>query len=186
MTPKNIIISLFLIITIGLAAWTTLSYHSPTLVTTNTEQPDAYMENVSATIMNKQGKVELKIMTPKMTHYAKNNSSDFIEPQLTIFRNSSQPWYISSQYAKAMNGTEILHFWDNVIIHHAADQNTSAMVIKTSTLNVYPDKKTAETDAAISMSQPNLVVHGIGMFADINAGDIKLLSNARGEYVPNP
>jgi hypothetical protein len=33
--------------------------------------------------------------------------------------------------------------------------------------------------------QPGLVVNALGMYADLNTGDIKLLSQARGEYLPH-
>ncbi|MBV9576025.1 MAG: LPS export ABC transporter periplasmic protein LptC, partial [Gammaproteobacteria bacterium] len=75
--------------------------------------------------------------------------------------------------------------WNNVTIHHAADVNNPATLIKTSTLTVYPNKKLAQTNAFITMIQPSLLVKAIGMQADMNTGDIKLLTQARGEYVPN-
>ena len=188
MTYKNIILGFCVVIVAGLAAWTTLlSYNTPQAAANNITEdlPDAFMEDVTAVIMDKQGKPQMKIITPKLAHYPEKDTTQFISPQLTLYRKSPKPWFITSKFAKATEGVENINFWDNVTVHHAADENNPATLIKTSTLTVYPNKKLAETDHLITMIQPSLIVKAIGMHADMNTGDIKLLSHARGEYVPN-
>lgn len=143
------------------------------------------MENVTATILDKFGKVSMKIVTPKMVHFAKNDSTDFIDPQLTIYHKSPNPWFIESRTAKALHGMDNVVFTDNVVIHHPADYNNPATVIKTTTLTVHPNEKTAETTEPITMIQPNSVMQAIGMHADMDSGNIKLLSQAQGEYDPD-
>jgi len=184
---KNILISLVVIMIVGLAAWTTLPHSAKNRLATTQAAllPDAFMEDINAIVMNKEGKIHMKIVAPKMIHYAENDLTQLSTPQLTLYRNSPKPWYINSKYAQATMGIELVHFWDNVTIHHAADQNNPATLIKTSKLLVHPNKQTAETNEFITLTQPSLVVQATGMFADLNTGNIKLLSKARGEYVPN-
>lgn len=187
MAFKNIIISLIIIIGVGFAAWTTLLTFRPEGVATAsvTNLPDGYMEEVNALILDKQGKPSMKIVTPKMLHYAADDTTQLASPQLTLYRKSPQPWYVTSKYAKATQGIENVNFWDDVVIHHSADQDNPATVIKTATLTVHPNKQIADTNDFITMVQPNIIVKAIGMHADLNTGDIKLLSQARGEYEPN-
>ena len=137
-----------------------------------------------AIIMDKQGKPHMKIETPKMVHFSENDSSELTTPQLTIYRKSPQPWFITSKFAKATQGIQHVDFWEDVTVHHAADLASPATIIKTPKLRVYPHDQTAETDALITLIQPNIVVKATGMIADMNAGSIKLLSQARGEYAP--
>src|SRR5687767_14683088 len=113
MVYKNTFITLGLVIAIGLAAPTTfLSYHpQDTLVAQQAILPDAFMENVTALIMDKQGKPKLKIQTPQMVHYAEGDTTKLKSPQLTIYRQSPQPWYVTSKYAKATKGIETVDFW---------------------------------------------------------------------------
>lgn len=183
---RSRLLSIALITIAILTTWTMLSYHSSEIQSTSPAAlPDAYMEIVTALIMDKQGKPSIKIVTPKMVHYLEDDRSEFSEPQLTIYRKSPQPWFITSKFAKALKGMEHVLFWDDVTIHHAADLASPATVIKTPTLTVHPNAQTAETNDPITFVQPNLVVKAIGMFADINTGSIKLLSKARGEYAPS-
>ena len=184
---KNIVIGVIIAIFIGLASWTTLlSLRTPSTNTIPTnELPDAFMEGVNALILDKQGKPSMKITAPKLTHFPQDDSTLLTTPHLTLYRKSPEPWYITSHYAKAYRGLEYVDFWEEVEIHHAAYEDSPATHIKTTTLRVRPEEKVADTNDLITMTQPNIVVKAEGMHADLNTGDIKLLSKARGEYVPD-
>jgi lipopolysaccharide export system protein LptC len=148
-------------------------------------EPDAYMENVVATFLNKQGIPSMKIETPKMVHYANNDMTHISKPHITVYRQSPEPWYINSDFAKATDGIEQILFWDNVIIHHAQDIDNPTTTMTTTSLTVFPNKQVAKTSDAVTVTQPNATLHAIGMLANMNNGTVKLLSNARGEYVPS-
>lgn len=187
MTLKNNFFSLLIILAAIVTAWATFwSFtQSTTIPTIKPEiQPDSYMEDIHAVFMNKFGKPSMKIVTPYLVHFNEGDTTHFTLPQLTIYRETPQPWYITAKTAQSTAGMENVLFQDNVVIHHAGDLNSPATVIKTSTLMVHPNKKTAETDQPITMIQPDLTVNAIGMHADMNTGEIKLLSQARGEYAP--
>ncbi|RDI48782.1 LPS export ABC transporter periplasmic protein LptC [Aquicella lusitana] len=187
MRYKNTIISLGFIAAMGFAAWTALlSYYRPQTITPTQSRhiPDAFMEDVVAVIMGKQGKPKMKIVTPKMVHYSENDTTQLLAPQLTLYRKSPQPWYITSKYAKSTQGIDTVDFWEDVVIHHSADTDNPATLIKTPTLTVHPNEQTADTKDHITMIQPNTIVKAVGMHADMNTGNINLLSQARGEYVP--
>ena len=186
MTYKNSIISLTIALAVCMSAFMTLSYRPDASPRQNEKQiPDAYMENVTTIILDKFGKISLKIVTPKMVHYAKDDLTDFINPQLTLYHRSPNPWFIASKTAKAWHGIDNVIFSDDVTIHHPANYNNPATVIKTRSLTVHPNTKTAETAEPITMIQPNSIMKAIGMQADMDSGNIKLLSQAQGEYVPD-
>jgi len=186
MTYKNTIVGFILTIAIGVAAWLTLCYRPLTQPTTSTALlPDAFMEDVSTLIMDKEGKPSVKIVTPKMIHYAENDTTHLTSPQVTLYRKSPQPWYITSKFGKAVQGITQVDFWQDVSIHHAADQDNPDTLIRTPTLTVYPEKQVAETKDFITLTQPNIVIKAVGMYTDMDIGSVKLLSQARGEYVPN-
>ena len=187
-TYRNIILSFMMMVGVGLAGWTIFVAYRPTTNITpkSAALPDAFMEDIKTIILDKYGKPKMKLSTPKLIHFTENDTTQLQAPQLTLYRKSPNPWYITAQHAQATDGIDNIRFWENVIIHRAADENNPATVIKTSLLIVHPNQKTAETSHFITLNQPNLVVKATGMYANMNTGDIKLLSNARGEYVPEP
>lgn len=186
-TVKNTLMGFLLILSIGLSSWSILlGKKSDALTPTNSStEPDAYMEDVVATILNKQGIPSLKIETPKMIHYPENDVTDISKPHITVYRQSPEPWYINSNFAKASSGIDQILFWDNVIIHHAQDSDNPTTTMTTTSLTVFPNQQLAKTDKPITVTQPNATLHAVGMFANMNDGTVKLLSNARGEYVPS-
>lgn len=184
-SSKNSTISLLFLIAFVLSAWSILL--SKQLQPTTHEhpnEPDAYMENIVAIIMNKQGSPSLKIEAPKMTHYAENDTTYINSPHVTVYRQSPEPWYINSDHAEAFNGTDEILFSDNVIIHHPSDIANPNTTMKTASLTVFPDKQQASTNNAVIITQPDTTIHAVGMLADLNNGTVKLLSQAKGDYVP--
>lgn len=180
---KNYIAPIF----VGLIVLTIAFIYRPTTIIDikRPALPDAIMEDVVSVAYDKQGKPRLKIATPRMVHYNDSDATDLTTPEVTLYRKSPQPWRITSQYAKATDGTDKVDFWENVIIQHTGDENTPTTLIKTPTLTVRPELQTAQTHDAITLIQPSIVVKSIGMFADMESGNIKLLSEAVGEYVPD-
>ena len=187
MTFKGTLTGCVSILVMATATWFTLMTLTPQdhPKPVTSEQPDAYMEDVSAVFMDQFGKPKMKIVTPKLTHYLNNDTTQLDDPQLTIYRQSPTPWYISSHYAKATHGIDNVDFRENVTIHHPADANMPATIIKAPTLIVHPTDQTAETNEEIELIQPNIIVKAMGMRANMNSGNIQLLSKARGEYVPD-
>jgi lipopolysaccharide export system protein LptC len=184
MVYKNILLSFVMMIVIVLAAWTTLRPKKISIYQTSS-LPDAFMEDVISIVMDKEGNPKMQIITPKMTHFVENDTTHLVAPKLTLYRKSPVPWNVTSKFAKTTQGTENVDFWGDVLIHHPGDGSNPATTIKTTTLTIYPNKNIAETDDLITLMQPNLVVKATGMHADMNTGDIKLKSRARGEYAPH-
>ncbi len=178
---------LSLILFFGLiASIALLSYQSPApIVAESRGLPDAYLENVTARFMDAQGRLHVKIVTPEMLHYATDDMTQLTLPAITFYRKSPQPWYITAQHATALHGMKWVEFSDDVIIHRAADGTNPATLIKTPRLLVHPKEHVAETADPITMLQPGLKVSATGMHADMSNGNIKLLSQSRGEYVPD-
>ncbi len=187
MTYKNSITSTILIAAMALATWVTMLAFWPQSITVApaNNQPDAYMEDVTAVFMDKFGKPRMKIVTPKLIHYAANDTTNLTQPQITLYRKSPAPWFITSRYATATHGIDNVDFKDDVTIHHPADENMPATLIKAPTLIVHPTVETAETNEQIELIQPNITIKATGMRADMDSGVIKLLSQAKGEYVPD-
>lgn len=183
---KNAIISFLMILTLGLSLWSVLgSTRTETTSTQSTHRPDAFMENVVATIINKEGNPSLKVEAPKMVHYADNDTTDIETPHITLYRESPEPWSIDSHYAKATQGLDKIFFWENVVIHHVNDTVNPTTTMTTATLTVFPNKQIAQTNDSVTVTQPSTTIHGLGMLANLNEGTVQLLSKAQGEYTPN-
>lgn len=187
MSLRNFFLSILFAIAVALSAWSILLSNHSQIVITKEEpnQPDSFMEDVIAIVMNKLGNPSLKIESPKMIHYSENDKTELMTPHIVVFRESPQPWHINANRAVTKQGVNEITFWDNVVIHHLPDTDNPMTTLRTKVLTIFPNEQLAKTSEAITVTQPDLIVHAIGMLANWNLGTIKLLSNAREEYVPN-
>lgn len=187
MTIHRLFFSSILLGLIGFGIWTALLSYRPTTFsdTILASLPDGYMEDVNALILDQDGHPKMKILSPRMVHYAEQDTTKLTSPHLTIYRKSPRPWYVTSRVAKATQGIDTVEFWRNVVIHHAEDTAHPETLIKTETLTVHTNDDTAETKDFITLTQPRLIIRAIGMFADMGKGEVKLLSNVRGVYEPS-
>ncbi len=182
---KNFFIVLLLTVACGLSSWSIYVSKKvkPKVITADT-LPDSFMENVIATIINKDGKPSLVIKSPKMVHYPKDDTVKITSPEITLYRDSPEPWYINANHATATHGAKEIFFWSNVVINHNKDKSAPITTFLTDTLTVIPKRHIAKTKDDITLKQPDTTVHAKGMKANWNNGEIKLLSTTRGVYAP--
>lgn len=184
---KNMTLGLLLIAAAALSLWSIwLTRQSSPTHPISSNRPDAFMEDVTALIINKEGKPVLKVVAPKMTHYPADDSTDINTPTITVFRKESpNPWFINANHAKTIQGIQQINFWENVVIHHPADKRNPLTTMHTNSLTVFPEKQIAETQEPVVIKQPASTIHAIGMLANLNDATVRLLSQAREDYVPN-
>ena len=177
MAYKNTILGSMMIIAVGIAAWTT-PVLSPAKCRTSAQAvklPDAFMENVIAVVMDKQGKVNMKIVIAENDSLRRPDDTTYLTtPALTIYHRSPQPWYITSNFAKATRDDNV-DFWDDVFIHHAADTTIPPRLSKPKIYCSSHSRPDCRNRDPITLMQPNVMVIATGMHANLNIGDIKLL-----------
>ncbi len=186
LTFRHFIISTLVLFAAALSCWSIIFSRQQTdIVSAKQNEPDAFMEDAIATMMNKEGKLALKIESPKMLHYAAGDTIHITQPHVTVFRQSPQPWYIDSDYATTTDGAQQIVFSNNVVILHLADTADPTTTMKTASLTVFPKKQTAQTSDPVTIIQPDTTVQAVGMLANLDNGTVQLLSQAKGDYAPH-
>ena len=152
----------------------------------NPDAPDIFIIDTTAIILNKDGAPALRLVTPKMIHYPKNDTTRITLPKVTIFKDAQSPWEINAAYAKTTAGINEISFWDNVNILHAGDKDSPKTAVQTSSLSIFPKQQIASTTEPITLTQPDVIIHATGFVANLASGTVKLLSQAHGNYAPTP
>lgn len=184
MLTRTISFSALTLFAVGLSAWSIFFSKAtlPNNTLANRSDPDTFMENVTATLFDGQGKISLKIITPKITHTENNDTATLYKPHIIAYKESPVPWSIDADKAETIAGTQKILLQGNVIIHHEHDQKNPTSTMTTNALTLFPDKQLAETNQPITVTQPDLLIRAIGMRADMKLGTIQLFSKATGEY----
>jgi len=160
----------------------------PEPISSNTvvqHDPDAIVENFSATTLSAQGTPRFVMSAKKLRHYPDDDSTTLDEPKISLFSENKPTIFIKSKLGiLARKGDEVfLH--NNVKLAREASARNSELAIETEYLHVIPNKQIVNTDRAVTITNAQTTLHAVGMELDNNARTTVLLSEVRSEYVPN-
>jgi lipopolysaccharide export system protein LptC len=147
--------------------------------------PDAIVEDFSATKLNEQGVPSFIMAAKKMLHYPDDDSTTLEEPRITML-SPGQP----AIHAVAKNAT-ISSKGDEVILHddvevlREASERQDSFKLQTEYLRIVPDQNLADSDRAVTLIDAHNIIHATGMELDNKTRTLKLLSRVISDHVPN-
>ncbi len=145
--------------------------------------PDAYMINAYYLKTNEKGLREVVLHAPYVTHYKYQDSSEFVNPKIFIFKNLDQ-WQITSKRAKGLHGATTFYLLNDVKVRQIPTKNNPGTRLTTRSLTVFPKKNLVLTQDFVTIEQPGIKMSAIGLKGDLNSGNIMLLSKTRSQYDP--
>jgi len=147
----------------------------------STHFPDYFMEDFSIINLNKQGQPEYTLKASKMLHYADDNTAELETPHIE-FTQAESKFSIQAKRATYLQNKNIIHLYEQVIIHRAPSSKHNELSIHTDYLKIDTQSRIAETDqlARVKTAEAELTTHGL-IFNNIQ-GTLKLQSQVKGVY----
>jgi len=147
--------------------------------------PDAFLTQVTAFYLNKDGKLQTQFNSPKMLHYYSGNKTEFENPHFLIYTKNTSPWHIFALHGQATYGIESVELWDNVHIHQDQGKTNHELNLQTSSVTLHPKTQTANTNQPVLLIQPGYQVSATGVNLSLKEEKVDLMSNAKGEFSAN-
>jgi lipopolysaccharide export system protein LptC len=148
--------------------------------------PDYWLEGLSFTTMGPDGLPTRRLGAERMIHYADDDSTELIEPVLSVFEGQRPPWNIRSESGWVSGDGELVLLRGEVRIERSEGEGVRPVEVLTRDLRVQPEQGYAETDRAVSAHSRRDWMQAQGMEVWFNGPvRIKLLSNVRGRYELN-
>lgn len=145
---------------------------------------DYYLSELDTTRFSQDGRREWRLQAQRLTHFPTPEFSLLDRPQLSLFPEGDEPWFIEAERARIdqdSEGRERMQLDGNVVITYV-DGGGQTLTIYTDTLTVYPEQRLAETAAEVLMTTAGSELRSRGLRADLNTQLIELLANVRGYY----
>lgn len=148
--------------------------------------PSSYLSGVRTTQYDKNGQVSYYLNAARAEFYPQQGEKPELlmdKPQLTLFtqKQPTAPWNISSQQAQGSEQSDELLLIDQVVIEqHQA--NGHRMRLTTDKLRVKPNRRYAETDKPVMITDPTGTTKATGLKVFFDEERIELLSNVKGRY----
>jgi lipopolysaccharide export system protein LptC len=180
---KQLTLIFLLIVAVGFSGWWLLHHQhenaNKQLINTD---PDSFAEQVTVVNMDVDGQPSSQFSAKSMVHYPGQNMTLAQQPRLVLYMKEQQPWYITAEQGKALDGDQVITLWNNVQFKQAAGKSEPESLILTEAFTFLPKQNIGKTDKAVTMLQPGIKITAIGLLADTATGKINLLHDVRGSY----
>ncbi|HEX8962120.1 MAG TPA: LPS export ABC transporter periplasmic protein LptC, partial [Rhodocyclaceae bacterium] len=123
--------------------------------------PDYIVDHFTVRRFDETGTLQHFLVGEKMLHYPDDDSTEVLAPRLTYFR--TPPVHVSSNTAWLDKDGKHVKLEGNVRVIRDGLDGSPSTEIDTSVLYAIPDDEFAHTDAPVTITQGQSVMHGSGM-----------------------
>jgi lipopolysaccharide export system protein LptC len=138
---------------------------------------DYTLEAFTLDALDSAGKRTFRISGPRLARRGDDGSIFVDSPDYLLLDGGGHPWNGTSDSAWVDKEGSVMKLLGHVEMHRAADAQTEAIDVVTRDLTTFPKKKTMETAAAATITQPGSILRGTGLRGDLNDKTLELLSD---------
>ena len=145
------------------------------------DEPDLYMEQATITQFQDDGSIQYRLAAREIRHFEDEQLTRLLEPDLELHNPPEPPWRVTSErgeihgVAGAPDGERVL-LRDAVVVHQGGP-GADYMTIRCEALDIYPERKYAETEGNVMIDTDVGRTAARGMQADLTRGSMKLSSS---------
>ena len=142
------------------------------------DEPDLFMEGASITQFQDDGSIQYRLTAREIRHFEDEQFTRLLEPDLELHNEPEPPWRVTSERgeihgtAGAPGGEQVL-LRDAVVVHQGVP-GAEYMTIRCEALDLYPERKYAETEGDVMIDTDVGRTAARGMQADLTRGSMKL------------
>lgn len=135
--------------------------------------PDAFVQKLQLDRFDAQGRHQFHLVADEMTHYAQNDTADFVQPRL-LFSRDQRTFHMRSDRGRGINATREVILEGNVVgIRKLASSLTEQRLV-TETLTVFVEDEVAVTDKPVIATQDTSRIEALGAEWNNAQGTLKL------------
>ncbi len=151
-----------------------------------THTPDYYFTGATVTTLNRQGKPEAIMTSPRMLHHPDDDSVEVFAPRIQYFTAGGPPWHVRADHGLLPSGGKLVELDGHVQMLRLGIDGGPPLVINTDRMNVDLNTNIATTSDSVEILQGNSRMTGVGMQAYMNDNRLLLEADVRGYYVHTP
>ncbi|MFQ6372928.1 LPS export ABC transporter periplasmic protein LptC [Shewanella sp. YIC-542] len=150
--------------------------------TSVTEQPDYVADDLHSVSYDVNGMIASRVTAKHMEHYEQHDRTVFTNPVYWIFPDNGQAeWRMTAKQGLLEKRSNKVVLQNNVIID-AISPTEPIQSISTSYLELDLGSMIMTSDRHIQVNGQDFNITGQGLYADLNAQQVRLLSQVKGTY----
>ncbi|MFT6352148.1 LPS export ABC transporter periplasmic protein LptC [Neptuniibacter pectenicola] len=142
---------------------------------------DYFVETAVIQEWDAEGKLLRTLHTDQLEHYPNLKLSTLDKPESISIRKDYSKVKITSDTGTVLDDNNQTNLAGNVIVNDNPD-STSATILSTEQLTIYPNRDYAETDEPVNIVSSQSILKGVGMDIDFNTRILNLHSRVEGSH----
>ncbi len=147
---------------------------------TNRGEPDYLVENFHFVRTSSTGQAAYLLSGAALVHHPLDNSADIRQPTAKNFKPNQAVLTLTAEQGKIFDDNQHIQLRGKVDISRPATAQAQALHLETESLLITTENDTMQTDDPVKMTIGNITLRSVGMIADQNKGEIRLLHQVHG------
>jgi lipopolysaccharide export system protein LptC len=158
--------------------------HAPAPAFVGPPRSDYTLSNFTIDALGDDGKLSFSVTGPRLTHKEEDSSVYVDTPDYLMVDNSGNLWKGKSDAAWINKDGTIMKLQGHVEMHRQPSAKVKPADIVTANLTTWPKDKKMETAAAVTMTDPDSILSGVGMKSDLGLKVLELFANVHSVLQP--
>jgi lipopolysaccharide export system protein LptC len=151
----------------------------------NRHDPDAIIENFTATKLDEQGAPNFIMAATQMLHYPDDDSTSLEMPRVTMLSAEQPTIHAVAKHGDISSKGDVIILHGDVEVLRESSAKLSGLTLQTDYLRIIPDQDLINTNRPVVVVDAHNIFHATGLEMDNKTRTLKLLSQVRSEHVPN-
>lgn len=147
-------------------------------------EPDFIVEDFTLTRMSPRGKPETSLTAPKMLHFPDDQSTLLERPRYRQHAEDRPALEVVGDKGTVSKDGEIVQVDGNVVVTREGEKGRPPMQMATTSLEIDPKSEIARTNDAVTITEGDTVLRGIGMVVNGKTREFELHSRVQGTFPP--
>lgn len=144
-------------------------------------EPDYTLTDFTVTLMGAQGSPAYRLSAQAMQHYPGKGLAQWRQPLIIVYQEGEAVWQIQAQQAQSPDEGEYVQLEGDVRLQRLGDAGGANEILAQDML-VLTDRNMVTTENPVTIHHQGGVTEGVGLRADLDKRQLKLLSQVRGVY----
>lgn len=144
------------------------------------QRSDYVLRDFELVMLGKDGIESVRLKAPELQRSREDESLDIVEPVLRMPAQQGT-WRLAADQGWVSPDGALIRLEGNVAGDSEAD-NPSQASLRTQQLELLPDQHLARTSQRVTLTQPGIIQTGVGMEADLQNRNYRLLSEVNVRY----
>jgi lipopolysaccharide export system protein LptC len=144
--------------------------------------PDYIVDNVTATSLDKAGRLESKVSAQRMVRFGDEALTEVDAPRLVRFREDGPPYRVSAERGTLSSENDEVRLFGDVVLTRDASKERPELRVETTYLQVFPKTEVFRTPEPVLITEGKSRLSGVGLDYDNKAKRLELKARVSGTF----